>query len=132
MKLRILKQKFAVCRLSPTASLPAWSMAGECFSITRTPEELSIVCEEKFVPAEIQKNEGWGAFQVVGPLDFSEVGILAALSKTLADVKISIFVFSTYDTDYILVKAKSVAAATKALQAAGHSVEPAPKKQTVV
>lgn len=132
MKLKILKQKFAICRLSPTASLPAWAIAGECFNITRTPEEFSIVCEEKFAPADVQKNEGWGAFQVVGPLDFSEVGILASLSKTLADAKISLFAFSTYDADYILVKEKSVTAATKAFKAAGHTVDPVPKKQTVV
>jgi hypothetical protein len=132
MKLRVLRQKFAVCRLSPTASLPAWAIAGECFSITRTPEEFSIVCEEKFAPEEVKKNGGWGGFQVIGPLDFSEVGILASLTTTLAEAKISVFAFSTYDTDYILVKAKNLPAATKALQAAGHTVEQFSKKRTIV
>ncbi|MDE3046329.1 MAG: ACT domain-containing protein [Verrucomicrobiota bacterium] len=132
MKLRLLPKKFAICRLVSTASLPAWAIAGEHFSIVRTPEEFSIVCEEKFAPEEIQKEVGWQAFQVLESLDFSEVGLLASLSKTLADAKICLFAFSTYDTDYILVKVKSVSAATKALQKAGHTVEQLAKKSSVV
>jgi hypothetical protein len=83
---------------------------------------LSIVCPEDRVPGETTREDGWRALRVEGPLDFSWVGIVAALSRVLAEAGVSIFVLSTYDTDYLLVRETDVDRASDALIAAGHLV----------
>ncbi len=106
LSLSILPKRLAVCRLEATAEIPAWAISGTGFySITRTEEELSIVCLEGHVPEGIPSEKNWCAIKVMGPLDFSLTGILASLANPLADAGISIFAISTYDTDYLLVKA---------------------------
>ncbi|MEM9533562.1 MAG: ACT domain-containing protein [Pseudomonadota bacterium] len=114
LKLNLMPDQLAVCRLPPDTPLPAWLGSG-WHSITRTAEELSIVCEAAHVPAAVQCEKPWRAFVVQGPLDFSEVGILASLSWALADARISLFAVSTFDTDYLLVRAGEVEAAVQAL-----------------
>lgn len=91
-------------------------------SITRTNEELSIVCAENVVPQEVKQVTGWRAFKVEGPLDFALTGILASIADPLAKAGISIFALSTYHTDYVLVQDAKAAEAVKVLQAAGHTV----------
>ena len=117
LTLSILPQKLAIARLKPTESMPSWCAASNFLSITRTNEELSIVCSQELIPqnlnAEIEAN--WRAFKVEGPLDFSLTGILSSLSAPLAQAKISIFAISTFDTDYILVKQKKLEEATQVL-----------------
>jgi len=110
-----------VCRLDANAKLPDW-LSGEFISVTRTSEELSIVCEQLDI-ADIAAEKDWRAFKVLGPLDFSEIGILARLSEVLAKNSISIFVISTYDTDYLLVKENKLLRAIEALNNDGHEVE---------
>lgn len=114
LKLNLLPEQLAVCRLLPDAPLPDWLTSG-WQSVTRTAEELSIVCEAQHVPESVQCEKPWRAFAVEGPLDFSEVGILARLSGALADARISLFAVSTFDTDYLLVRAADVDAAARAL-----------------
>ncbi|HHO56761.1 MAG TPA: ACT domain-containing protein [Trueperaceae bacterium] len=109
-----------VCRLEPTAKIPEW-LSGSFISITRTREELSIVCEQ-FEIEDVLAEKDWRAFMVAGPLDFSEIGILAKLSDTLAKESISIFVISTYDTDYLLVKEKKLLQAIEAFKNDGHEI----------
>jgi hypothetical protein len=99
-------------------------MGGALVSLTRTEQELSVVCREAAVPAEVQSERGWRALEVVGPLDFALTGILAALAGPLAAAGISIFALSTYDTDYVLVKATTLARAIAVLQAAGLTIQP--------
>src|SRR3990167_5971830 len=99
-----LPYQLAICRLDPTKVVPDWALQEDFFSITKTDQELSIVCLEQNVPVNIQAQRGWHAFKVVGPLDFSLTGILVSIAQPLAEHKISIFALSTYDTDYILVK----------------------------
>jgi uncharacterized protein len=118
----LLTLPIAVCRLEPDAEVPVWAMEGAFYSITRTMEELSIVCEERLVPADTRMEGGWRALKVEGPLDFSLTGILAVLSGTLARAGISLFAVSTFDTDYILIKAKDQQAALAALRQAGITV----------
>jgi hypothetical protein len=120
--LRILGDHLAVCRLPPEAEIPEWARPGELLVITRTPAELSIVCSQRFVPPHIKAERDWRAFEVIGPLDFNLVGVLAALSTTLAEAGISIFALSTYDTDYLLVRMVDFERACAALNAAGHSL----------
>ena len=111
-----------MCRLPPDAAIPAWAAGGTFSSITRTPDELSIVCEERLAPDDGKSEGGWRALQVAGPLDFALVGILAAIAAPLAEAGVSIFAVSTFDTDYVLVKESNLARAIDALRDAGHEV----------
>lgn len=121
LRLTLLRESFAVCRLAPDAVVPA--PAGSSFwSVTRTADEISVVCEERCAPPAARIEAGWVALRIDGPLDFSEIGIIAGISRILADAEISIFVISTFDTDYILVKRKRVGATIEALESAGHQV----------
>lgn len=123
MELRVLPDRLAVARMAPDAAWPIPSRRGGLVSITRTADELSIVCPEDDVPAEAAKVErGWHALEVLGPLDFAMVGVMSALTRPLADVGVAVFVVSTFDTDYILVHASALETAVKALRAAGNTV----------
>jgi len=122
MQLRTLCGNLAVCRLNPHDPIPGWTQ-GAFTSITRTPEELSIVCGAHAVPAGIRAESGYRALAVQGPLDFALTGILASLAQPLAAANISIFAISTFDTDIILVREENYASAVQALTAAGHRVD---------
>lgn len=120
--LTLLQNQLAVCRMESDAPVPAWALTGSIWSITRTHDELSLVCGQERVPAGIQSEPGWRALKVEGPLDFALIGILAGLASTLAQSAISLFAISTYDTDYILIKADRVEQAIQSLQSAGYLV----------
>ncbi|MEA5082888.1 hypothetical protein SDC9_179490 [bioreactor metagenome] len=114
MTLKVLEQRFAVCKV---ADLSQMNFDSEILFIGKTDEEISVVCEEKFVPqnAEVCEN-GWRGFRIEGILDFSLTGILSKISAVLAEEEIGIFAVSTYNTDYILVKEENFKKATKALE----------------
>lgn len=125
MKLSILNDSFSVVKLPPTADIPAWAMHGEFFSITRTAEELSIVCPSACLqePLELAAAEhDWSCIKVEGVLDFGLTGILASLANPLAENGISLFAISTYNTDYLLVKSHVLDQARWVLEQAGHDV----------
>ena len=124
MKLTLLPGLFAVCRLDPTAPLPAWAMSGSSsfVSITRTANELSVVCAQANIPDDVQREDNWRSLMVEGPLDFSLTGVLSALLSPLADAGVSIFALSTFDTDYLLVRAAQLDLTVETLSAAGHPV----------
>jgi hypothetical protein len=113
---------YGVCRLSPSDPIPDWSLQGEFFSVSRTAEEISIVCTEMQIPSTVQCERGWRMFRIAGMLDFALIGIVAGISAALASAQLGIFVLSTYNTDYILVKQADFSAAVSALQAAGYEV----------
>jgi hypothetical protein len=112
-----------VCRLEAGASVPAWATAGRFFSITKTADELSIVCAEESVPSEVRCERGWRSLKVEGPLDFSLTGVMLSLAAPLARAGVSFFAISTYDTDYLLVKEGDLERAVLALSDSGHLVE---------
>jgi hypothetical protein len=120
--LSVLPGHFAMVRLAPEALLPPWATHGDFFSITRTSDELSIVCRADQVPNGIAAETGWRALRVAGPFALSEIGVLSALAAPLADAKVSLLAISTFDTDYLLVSEKQLLAAVAALKAAGHRV----------
>jgi hypothetical protein len=113
---------FAVCRMAPGHDIPDWARGGVFVSVTRTPDELSVVCESHRVPADIRAERDWACLRVRGVLDFNMIGILAELTSTLARARISLFAVSTFDTDYVLVRALELPVAVDALRAAGHEV----------
>ena len=90
--------------------------------MTRTAEELSVVCREEVVPGGVRCERGWRCLRVAGTLDFSLVGVLALLLVPLAGAGVAVFCVSTFDTDYLLVRDADLARATEALGAAGHRV----------
>ena len=121
LRLRLLGERLAVCRLGPGERLPEW-VGGEVWSVTRTPDEVSVVCGSARVPGGVRAEGPWRALAVEGPLDFSMVGVLASLSGPLAAAGVPIFVMSTYDTDYLLVREPDLARAIETLRGAGHAV----------
>ncbi len=122
LQLATLPFTLAICRLDPTSPFPAWSVPSRFLAIVRTDEELSLVCEQTLAPPDVVCERDWRALKVAGPLDFALTGILARLAGPLADAGIPIFVISTYDTDYLLVKGEQLPAASAALCAAGCTV----------
>ncbi len=122
LTLSILPDTYAICRLSKNAAVPAWAFSGEFFSITRTTEELSIVCKQADISKATKCEKDWRCLKVEGTLDFSLTGILVSLAAPLADARISIFAVSTFDTDYLLVKENHLENAVKVLSADGHLI----------
>jgi len=120
--LTLLEERLAVCRLDAAAEVPDWATAGPLFSVTRTAHELSVVCPAEVVPAGVKCEKGWRVFDLGGPFEFSEVGILSAVTAPLAEAGVGIFVVSTFDTDYVLVKGERVDVAAGALRGWGHEV----------
>ena len=123
LALKILPGRMAVCRFEPTAPLPDWIDESGFHSVTRTQEELTVVCSEAQVDPGTTCERGWRCFKVQGPLDFSEIGIMFSLTRPLAANGVSIFVISTFNTDYFLVKEKELSKSIDALTAAGHRVD---------
>jgi hypothetical protein len=121
--LLLLKDRLAVCRLAPGEPFPAWANGGAFASVTRTGDELSVVCPEGAVPEGTRCEAGWRMFRVEGPLDFALTGVLASIAAPLARAGVSIFALSTFDTDYVMVKEEDVERAASALAAAGHRVQ---------
>ena len=116
-ELRVLPERYAICRLAADAPVPLFF-----FSVTRTADELSVVCLDAQAPEAAKTERGWRVLQVIGPLEFSLTGVLAAIAAPLAVAGVSIFSVSTFDTDYVLVKEENLAKAVDALRAAGHRV----------
>lgn len=119
---------FAICRLPAKAPLPAW--AGKAFTaISRTADELSIVCEERRLPAdpggiEMQVERGWTLLKLHGPFPLDEIGVLDGVARPLAEASISLFAISTFDTDYFLVRRLQAKQAIAALTLVGHKLVP--------
>ena len=124
LTLELSPDVLAVCRLAPDSALPAWALAARFFSITRTADEVSIVCAAGIVPPGVSAVGGWRRLRVAGTLDFALTGILAALAQPLADAGVSVFAVATYNTDYLLVRERQLAEALAALGDAGHRIVP--------
>ena len=122
LELTLLPEKLAVCRLDSRDESPLRASTG-LFSVTRTAEELSVVCPEDETPDEAEVSGGWRALEVRGPLDHTATGILASIATPLAEAGVPLFPLATFDTDYVLVREQDLAPAVEALTAAGHRVE---------
>ena len=121
MRLKVLPQPLTVCKLPIDAAI---DLSGDFYFIGRTDGELSLVCPTAQTPADtVAREDGWRGFRVEGELDFSLVGILAGISAILAEVGVSLFAVSTYNTDYILVKREDLPCVLDALAARGYDIE---------
>jgi hypothetical protein len=122
LRVSVIPEALTICRLEPEAEVPPWATSGTFFSITRTAEECSIVVAQGRVPTDVRAEGAWRAFKVEGPIPFSAVGVLASIAEPLARAGISLFAISTFDTDYILVRADQLEAARLTLAGAGHRI----------
>lgn len=121
LTLAVLEERLAVCRLD-AGEIPPWATEASYFSVTRTEDELSIVCPEENVPEGVSQEQGWRALKLEGPFELSMVGILASVVQPLAGAGVSIFAVSTFDTDYVLVREGNLDLAVDALHEHGHEV----------
>ena len=118
----LLAGHFAICRLDAEAPAPEWATRGAVASITRTPDELSIVCADAHVPPGVRASRQWRALRLRGPLDVHLVGVLLSVATPLAAAGVSIMTLATFDTDYVFVRDAQLAPALAALRAAGHEI----------
>jgi len=115
---------YAIVRLVSDSPIPTWATKGEFTSITRTTDELSIVCPTENLPPDVHSPHRWICLKLEGPFPFSMTGVLLSFIEPLSRNKIPIFAVSTYDTDYVLIQDDSVGAAIAELQRAGHELLP--------
>ena len=118
----MLAERLAICRLDAGMDVPAWATVESFFSVTRTEDELSVVCQEEKVPEGVTHDRGWRALKLEGPFELSMVGILSSVAGPLAGAGASIFAVSTFDTDYVLIREKQLDLAADALREHGHEV----------
>lgn len=122
LKFRLLASLYGIVRLAADASVPAWATAGEFISISRSSEELSIVCAVDRIPNDIDLPHRWACLKIEGPFAFSQTGVLLSFIEPLSNNEVPIFAISTYDTDYVLIQEEFQGRALNLLQGAGHEL----------
>ena len=123
LKIRLLQGTYAVCQINDTEKVPSWVEEKGFFSVTKTEDEISVVMLQDKISKEIKAEKDWRILKVEGTLDFSLIGILAKISSVLAKNQISIFVISTFNTDYILVKEEKIEKAMAVLNLEGYEIK---------
>ena len=118
----VIKDTFVVCRFDSFSHIPESILQSHFYSITKTADELSIVCPEEFFPKDRKCEMNWKCLKIHGPLDFAQTGILSSMTTPLATAGISVFALSTYDTDYVMVKDHDLERAVETLTQSGHRV----------
>lgn len=121
LRIRVHDARLAVCRLAANAPTPDW-IGGPFTSITRTAEELSIVCDEQSVPVGVQAAPGWRLLSIEGPIPFETTGVAATLIAPLSAAGVSVFLIATFDTDYLLLRADAFERSLDLLRQAGHDI----------
>ncbi len=124
LKFRQLPGPYAIVRLAHDAPIPTWATKGDFTSITRTADELSIVCEAANIPQDVDPGPRWICLKLEGPFPFSQTGVLLSFIEPLSNNRVPVFAISTYETDYVLVQEEYVGVAQQVLQEAGHELGP--------
>jgi hypothetical protein len=123
LTINILPDTYSIYRFKSESEIPGWIYSSEFCSITKTKDEISVVASQADEAVDLQCNRDWRVLKIAGPLDFSLIGIVADVSTALSDKNIPLFIISTYDTDYILVKQNDLIAGIKALEEKGHKIQ---------
>jgi len=121
--LSVLSETLTIHKLSADFLIPEEILKSNYYSVSKTENELSVVCSELIEVQSVQNSKGWKCIKVKGPLDFNLTGILAGISDILAQANISIFAISTFNTDYILVRSQDLSSARTKLSQAGYKFE---------
>ena len=122
VRLRRIEGSYSVCRLDAQNAIPAWADGDGFVSISRSDDELSVVCRSERVPAGVRQDGGWSCYKLIGPFAFDETGIVASVISPLSENGLGIFVVSTFDGDHLLLKSESRVRAEETLIAAGHQL----------
>jgi hypothetical protein len=122
LKFRQLPGLYAIVRLPPEAPIPDWASKGDFTSITRTTDELSIVCSANNLPTDVHSQLRWICLKLEGPFPFSQTGVLLSFIKPLSENGVPIFAISTFDTDYVLISQEHIDQAVNLLREAGHQL----------
>lgn len=122
LTLSVLDERLAVCRFDPGSEVPAWAVEGRFSSVTRTPDELSVVCPDYCVPPDVVCERGWRALKLEGTFDLDLTGILVSVASPLSEAGVGVFAIATYDTDYVLVRETQLEQAVTELSGHGHTV----------
>jgi uncharacterized protein len=122
LKFRQLPGLYSIVRQPPDAPVPAWAAKGNFTSITRTAEELSIVCPVEYIPPDIDSAPRWICLKLEGPFPFSQTGVLLSFIEPLSNNGVPIFAVATYNTDYILIPEEHANQALDRLREAGHEL----------
>ena len=122
LQFEVLPNRFAVCQLDMVKPLPNWVFSSSFYTVSKTADELAVVCEEDLVQDEIVKSVGWRLLKINAVLDLSLTGITAQFSTALAKAGVNLSVIATYNTDYILEEEAKLTTAIEALRGAGFEV----------
>jgi len=122
LQLSLLKDKYGICTLPNTAPIPGWALTQSLASVTRTDKELTIVCHREIIPSQYQSDLNWRCFKIDGAFDLDQVGVISSISSPLAEAGISIYVISTYETDYFLIQEHNLEQTISVLSGSGHSI----------
>jgi len=120
----LLQDTFAICRMDKNASLPDWAVGGEFWSVSRTPDELSVVCPQGSVPADVDHEAGWKCLKVDSPFEFDLAGMISSIAAPLAEADVELLVVATQDSDYLMVRESELERAAGELARAGFSLDP--------
>jgi len=123
LQLSLLKDKYGICTLPNNAPIPDWALTQSLASITRTEKELTIVCRREILPSQYQSDLNWRCFKIDGSFDLNQIGVISSISSPLADAGISIYVISTYDTDYFLIQEQDLEKTISVLSSSGHAIK---------
>jgi hypothetical protein len=122
LQLSLLDEMYGICVFPNNTPIPEWVVTASWFSITRTRKELTIVCQQSIIPSDCEYNSDWRLFRIDGSFDLNQVGVISSLAVPLAQAGISIFVVSSYDTDYFLIKERHLDNAIAVLTEYGHTI----------
>ena len=122
-KLRVLPQAYGIARLSADAPIPSWADGEGFVSISRSDDELSILCRQERMPDGVRQDRDWTCLKLLGPFAFDDTGVVLSVIRPLSEKGIGIFVVSTFDGDHLMVKSADLAAARHHHEASGHTVE---------
>lgn len=122
VRMQLLEGDYGVARLEPSEPIPAWAEGQGFVSISRSDEELSIVCLDSRIPEGVRDDRGWACLKLLGPFAFDETGIVLSVIAPLSSNGIGIFVVSTFDGDHVMVKREDLDVARGLLTEAGHTL----------
>ena len=122
LQLSLLDEVYGICIFPNNAPVPEWAVTASLYSITRTKKELTIVCPQSVIPSDCEYDSNWRCFRIDGSFDLNQVGVISSLAAPLAQAGVSIFVVSSYDTDYFLVTGEKVEKAIAVLSDNGHLI----------
>jgi hypothetical protein len=118
----LLPDDFAISRLDASAAIPSWAR-GAFVNISISEREMTVVCPQYYVPFQVPSERDWRCLAFEGPLDFGMTGVIARLASILGSSNVSLFVVSTFDTDYVLVRQSQLNEACASLTAAGYRIK---------